>query len=331
MILARAPLRVSFLGGGTDYPAYFNQSVGSVVGCAIDHYVYVAVNSLPLIAEQRIRFTYRTTESVERPEDLEHPVLRESLRLLGIDQPLNVATMADLPGGTGLGSSSAFTVALLSALREFFGMAAQTPEELAREAVFVERDLLGEHGGWQDQFHSAVGGLRRYMFDSGTVWHEMVRAPQGFQEVLSRSCILIPFGDSRQSSRHAHVTDSASLKSEGRSLLDELARVSQEACAAIEASRSAEEAVVELAHGVQRSWAVKRKLAVEDKTSKVDSRCQDLVSQGALAAKLCGAGGSGFILAVVEPNQVDKFNCDVLGGRGIRCSIATRGIELWRH
>jgi D-glycero-alpha-D-manno-heptose-7-phosphate kinase len=167
VLIARAPLRVGLVGGGSDLPDFFlhNPGGGAVLGMSISKYVYVTLLPLAEIARERFRFTYRATESVQSACEFEHPVLRAVLAEMPDLDLLNVGTMADLPGETGLGSSSAFTVALLHALLAVNGKEL-TPSHLARQAIRIEREVLGEAGGWQDQLQAAFGGMRLYEFDS---------------------------------------------------------------------------------------------------------------------------------------------------------------------
>ena len=151
MIISMTPLRVSFLGGGTDFPEHFAQHGGATLGTSIDKYTYITVSPLTEFFDHRIRVSYSRTELCGKVDDVEHPAVRECLRFLGIEGGVEITVVADLPARTGLGSSSAFTVGLLHALHAFKGEMV-TREELAREAVYVEREMIGERVGLQDQY-----------------------------------------------------------------------------------------------------------------------------------------------------------------------------------
>lgn len=199
VLIARAPLRIGLVGGGSDLPEFFLQSPpgGAVLGMAIAEYVYVTLLPLAEISRERFRFTYRTTESVQLACEFEHPVLRAVLTEMPDVDLLNVGTMADLPGETGLGSSSAFTVALLHSLLAASGRT-PTPSDLARQAIRIEREVLGEAGGWQDQLQAAFGGMRLYEFDSqGFRVSEPLRADK--VEVLASVMSLHYAGGQRRS------------------------------------------------------------------------------------------------------------------------------------
>ena len=161
--ISKSPLRVSFFGGGTDYPLYFHEYPGAVLGTSIDKFIYTIALPMAEFAENRFRITYRIVEAVDRIEDIKHNVIRTTLLHLGYDQPLNIAIISDLPGNSGLGSSSSFTVGFVRLMEHLRGRSI-TKFDLFRRAVHVERDLLKENVGIQDQIHAAFGGLNLYKF-----------------------------------------------------------------------------------------------------------------------------------------------------------------------
>lgn len=329
MIVGKAPLRVSFLGGGTDFPEFFEHGVGHVVGCSIQHSVYVVVNHLPKVAEQNIRFTYRTTESVNSIAELKHPVLRAVLEKLGVHGNINVGTLADVPGNSGLGSSSSFTVALLAAMHRFLGDGQDHPEDIAREAIDVERVRLSESGGWQDQYHAAVGGLRHYRFDRGRVTHEVVRCPVGTVGLLSESMLLLPLGAARRSRVHARRSIERIQRGAGRSTLERMAELTLRVVADLSKAETPEAAVSLIARGMGQAWALKVAFSAAPSVTAAATAVDGLVSMGAVSAKLCGAGGSGFLLILTEPGMAGAYNDQVLGGRALPASVSTRGVQVW--
>jgi D-glycero-alpha-D-manno-heptose-7-phosphate kinase len=199
MWISKTPLRASFLGGGTDYPSHFQNHPGAVLGGTIDKYVYTSALPLAGIAEQRFRITYRTTESVSEINAIQHPVIREALRLYGWDKPINIATMSDLPGGTGLGSSSAFTVGFINLLHRMRGVEL-TRYELARHAIHMEQEILKENVGVQDQIHAAFGGLARYEFTANSFSIEPLRMTTDRLAMINRSMLLVYTGAQRNAS-----------------------------------------------------------------------------------------------------------------------------------
>ncbi|MEI7714276.1 MAG: kinase, partial [Rhodospirillales bacterium] len=164
MIVARTPLRVSFFGGGTDYPEYFRRARGAVLGMAIDKYVYISALRLASILDYRYRVSYSRIETVTDAADIQHPVVRNVLAHYGVTEALDLSIMADLPAKSGLGSSSSFTVGFLNLIAALQKRQI-TKLDLARQAVFVERELLAENVGVQDQYHAAFGGLNRFDFE----------------------------------------------------------------------------------------------------------------------------------------------------------------------
>src|SRR5262249_53862038 len=164
LVTSRTPLRVSFFGGGTDYPEYFQRARGAVVGMAIDRYVYIAALRLSNTLDYRYRVSYSRVETVKAAGDIQRPLVRTALQHFEISEPLDISVMADLPARSGLGSSSSFAVGFINLLS---GMRRRqiTKLDLARQAVFVERELLRENVGVQDQYHAAFGGLNRFDFE----------------------------------------------------------------------------------------------------------------------------------------------------------------------
>jgi len=162
MIISRTPFRVSFVGGGTDLPGFYTRRSGAVISMAVDRYVYITVNRR---FDETLRLSYSKTEIVNTLGDVQHPLFREALRLTGAHNGIEATSVADIPSGTGLGSSSSFAVGLLHALHAFQGRH-RSSEELAAEACHLEIDILAEPIGKQDQYAAAYGGLRRYSFNS---------------------------------------------------------------------------------------------------------------------------------------------------------------------
>ena len=207
LIVVRAPFRVSFAGGGTDLPSFYKTGYGAVLSTTINRYVYVMINQRnPLFGQgiddplqYRIRLSYSSTENVQRPGDITHPIVREALKLLDIDEPMDIATMADVPAGTGLGSSGTFAVALLQALHTFKGEEVGR-EQLAAEAANIEIDILGRPVGKQDHYAAAFGGLNmiRFLADETVTVHG-VSSPEMVEHQVIPSLLLLYTGISRDS------------------------------------------------------------------------------------------------------------------------------------
>jgi len=194
MIISRTPLRVSFSGGGTDLQAFYQLEPGAVVSTAINKYVFVTVNKR---FDDTIRVSYSKTEIVSQVDEIQHPIVREALKLVGIDGGVEIVSIADIPAGTGLGSSSSFTVGLLNALNAYKGCL-KSAEELARDACKIEIDILGEPIGKQDQYIAAYGGICHIQFNQDeSVCVSPLILRKEVKELLEQRLLLYYVGNSR--------------------------------------------------------------------------------------------------------------------------------------
>ena len=196
MIISRTPLRISFLGGGTDFRPFYERGWGAVTSVAIDKYIYIAVNRK---FDHGIRVSYSRTELVRRVDEVKHDLVREAMKLTGVTRGVEIVSIADIPSrGTGLGSSSAFTVGLLNALYTYAGKAV-TPERLAREAAHIEIDILKEPIGKQDHYIAAYGGIRHFRFlPDERVEVAPIACDQRFRRRLNRNLMLFYTGITRK-------------------------------------------------------------------------------------------------------------------------------------
>jgi len=310
VIISRAPLRVSFLGGITDYPEYFNQEnrFGCVIGATINKWVNVIVLPQPEFESVKFRFTYRITEAVDNHQDIVHPVVRSVLGMKRWKTPLNIATMAQLPGRSGLGSSSSFTVAMLAALRQI-----ESPTQIsdsdrdifAREAVRIEREIIGEVGGFQDQYHAAIGGFRLYKFEKDRVLHSLI-GTEHLREYFSKSLVLIATGGGRDSKFYAGITQNRIRESTRIKLLDSLAALTLHVSMELETAEANPVSLKLLGDAMNEAWKIKIDLSGHESTV-IDELIDYGLSKGAMGAKLCGAGGSGFAAFLVDPRKKSDF------------------------
>jgi D-glycero-alpha-D-manno-heptose-7-phosphate kinase len=295
MIITRTPFRISFSGGGTDLRAFYASEPGVVLATAIDKYMYITVNRR---FDRSIRVSYSRTEIVEHASQIEHPIVREALALLGLEHGLEIISMADVPAQTGLGSSGSFTVGLLHALHAFRGER-PSAEQLAAEACVIEIDRLREPIGKQDQYIAAYGGLRRIQFnaDERVDVDAVASAPDTLQALNDR--LLLCFTGITRSASEVLIEQQRDM-TETAPQLSALAAIAERMRAAlVGAPRLAE--FGELLH---ESWIVKRRLAAVT-TGAID-RWYDLARQaGAIGGKILGAGGGGFLLLFVEPDKRD--------------------------
>ena len=202
LAMSKTPLRISFFGGGTDYPEYFKTEPGGgcVIGMAIDKYIYTSVLGLQSFIDYKFRAAYSRLEMVTDVEQIQHPVIREVLKHYRVEKPLDFSILSDLPSRTGLGSSSAFTVGLVNLITHL-RRERLTKLDLAETAIFFEREVLKERVGVQDQYHAAFGGINRFDFGANRTYITPVRMTGRAQERLEKSTVLIYTGSARYASQ----------------------------------------------------------------------------------------------------------------------------------
>ncbi|QQM31257.1 galactokinase [Martelella lutilitoris] len=313
MWISKTPLRASFLGGGTDYPAYFRKYPGAVLGGTIDKFIYIQALPLAGIAEQRFRVTYRTTESVDDVEEIKHPVIRESLKHYEWDRPLNIATMSDLPGSTGLGSSSAFTVGFINLLHQMRGVEL-TRYELARQAIYMEQTILNEQVGIQDQVHAAFGGLARYEFAGETISIEPLRVTTSRLSLLNSSMLLVYTGGQRSASAVLASQETRTKSGANETYLREMYEMTRIGGGILEASGEDVAALKRFGELLDHGWNLKRQLGNTVSNSAIDDIYLTGKEMGAWGGKLLGAGGGGFVLFLadndVQQAIIERFGRD---------------------
>jgi D-glycero-alpha-D-manno-heptose-7-phosphate kinase len=297
MIIARTPFRISFFGGGTDFPGFFQQHGGAVLGSTINKYCYISVHRLTTFFKHRFRASYSRTESVLKPEEFQHPLIRETLLLLNQQEGVEISHVADLPGQTGLGSSSAFTVGLLNALYAFRGQRT-TPEELARQAIHIERDRVGDAGGWQDQYEAAYGGFRRINFRKGQpVQVQSIGVTADHQQELENNLLLFYMGT--ESSAEKILQDQKKRAGENEKALLTMLQMVDHA----ERILAGGGPISEFGDLLHESWQLKRSLASGVSNSQIDQAYETARAAGARGGKLLGAGGRGFLCLYAEPGK----------------------------
>jgi len=294
VIITRTPLRISFAGGGSDLPAFYRHEAGAVVATAIDKYIYITVNKK---FDSRIRASYSETEMVDRVDDLRHELVREALRLTGITGGIEITSISDIPSrGTGLGSSSSYTVGLLHALHSFLGRHVGAAR-LAEEACQIELERCRKPIGKQDQFMAAFGGLQFIRFEEASVSVEPLLLGAEFREALQAHLLLLYTGltrsadsilaDQQRGLDRGDVGDTLRLRNLA---LDLRAAV-------------LERRLGEIGEILDAGWAVKRRLAPGITTPQIDEWYARARDAGALGGKLLGAGGGGFLLLFAPPKD----------------------------
>ena len=298
MIITSTPLRISFFGGGTDYPIWYRQYGGSVLSTTIDKSCFITCRWLPPFFEYHSRISYTKVENVGQNNVIQHPSVRACLQFLGIDDGIEIHHIADLPARSGLGTSSAFTVGLLLGL---YALKNQMRDKraLAAEAIHVEQELLREAVGAQDQVSAAYGGFNRINFDTdGSIEvMRMLASPNRLAE-LEQNLALYFTGFSRFASEIAQ--EQLNMTPHKKQELDTMLQLVDEAEAII---ASPDRPLNEFGRLLHESWKIKRTLTQRISTASIDEIYEAGLSAGALGGKLLGAGGGGFMLFFVPPER----------------------------
>ena len=299
MIISRSPLRISLGGGGTDLPFYSNKFGGFLISGAIDKYVYVAVNKR---FHKTIRLSYSKTEIVDKISQIEHPIFREALKMHGITSAIEAVSIADLPSGSGLGSSGAFTVSLLNALhaykREFVSL-----DKLADEASQIEIIKLKEPIGKQDQYASAFGGITAFTFEKdGSVGVEPVEMPNHSTVELENNIMLFYLNRERLAS--AVLSDQKKKSKTDKAVFERMHRIKQ---MGKEIKKAFEKGQIDLfGELLDEHWQNKKKLSAKISDPFIDECYETAKKNGALGGKVIGAGGGGFMMLYAK-NGKDKL------------------------
>ena len=312
MIITRTPYRVSLLGGGTDYPEFYEAEPegGAVLGFALDRYAWLTVRYLPPYFEHRHRIVYSRVEQVSAVIEIEHPIVRETLRTMEFDRGaaatergLEIHHDGDAPAMAGLGSSSSFAVGLINALTALRDQRASAAN-LARAATHVERVRVGDAVGCQDQVFAAYGGLNRIGFHRGSppVVEPLILPPHRRAALLSH-LVLVFTGRQRRASVVA-AAQLASLEARRHEL-----RYLRSLVADAEDLLTSERPIAALGELLDRAWTAKRALSGAVSNPEIDALYNYGRRQGATGGKLLGAGGGGFFLFVVPPENRDRFRC----------------------
>ncbi len=305
LITSRTPLRVSFFGGGTDYPEYFKRSRGAVLGMAINKYIYISALPLASFIQYKYRVSYRIVETVMSIEDIQHPVVRAVLSSNGIKTALDINIISDLPASSGLGSSSAFTVGLVNLIKALDGNGL-TRLDLGLEAIRIEREVLGERVGIQDQLHASFGGLNKFDFVDDRIHITPVRMRQEVQHRLMSSLYLIYTGMQRYASEVLKEQIDATKEKKVDTDLQSLHSLTDQALKVLEGA-DPEKVVRDFGVMMHEGWQLKRRLSSKITNSAIDGLYEKSLAAGALGGKLCGAGNGGFLLVVVPPERIGAF------------------------
>ena len=326
MIITRTPLRISFFGGGTDYPIWYREFGGAVLSTAIDKCCYITCRRLPPFFEYHSRVSYSRVENVHQNNAIEHPSVRGCLEFLGVEEGVEIHHVADLPARTGLGTSSAFTVGLLLglyALKEQM----RNKHALALDAIHVEQDVLKEAVGSQDQISAAYGGFNRINFNTdGSFEVKQVIAPATRLAALQQHCALFFTGFSRTASEIAK--EQIKMTPHRKRELDLMRQMVDEA-EAIVANQN--RPIEEFGSLLNESWQLKRTLTQNISNSSLDEIYEAGRSAGASGGKLLGAGGGGFMLFFVSPERRKELRMRLKNLLCVPFSFSNRGSHVLVH
>jgi D-glycero-alpha-D-manno-heptose-7-phosphate kinase len=323
MIITSTPLRISFFGGGTDYPVWYREYGGSVLSTAIDKRCYITCRRLPPFFEFHSRVSYSKVENVASNSAIEHPSVRGCLQYLGMDEGVEIHHVADLPARTGLGTSSAFTVGLLLALNALKNQM-RDKHTLAREAIHVEQDVLGEAVGAQDQVSAAYGGLNRINFcQNDSIDVKPILLSQSRLAELEQNLALFFTGFSRTASEIAQ--EQLRVTPNKKQELNAMLELVDEGEAIL---ANPKRPIDEFGRLLHQGWQLKRSLTNKISNASIDEIYQAGMSAGAVGGKLLGAGGGGFMLFCVPPERREPLKARLNNLLCVPFSFSNRGSHI---
>lgn len=326
MIITRTPLRISFFGGGTDYPIWYREHGGAVLSTAIDKSCYITCRRLPPFFEYHSRISYSKIENVSQNSAIEHPSVRGCLQFLGIDEGVEIHHVADLPARTGLGTSSAFTVGFLLGLYAL-NEQMRNKHALALDAIHVEQEVVKEAVGSQDQISAAYGGFNRINFHrDGGFEVKQVIAPAARLAALQQHCALFFTGFSRTAAEIAK--EQIRVTPQKKRELETMHQMVDEAEAIIS---NPNRSLDEFGHLLNESWQIKRTLTSNVTNSNLDEIYEAGRSAGAQGGKLLGAGGGGFMLFFVAPERRKELRMRLKNLLCVPFAFSNRGCHVVLH
>lgn len=301
MIISKTPFRISFFGGGTDHPAWFREHGGKVIATTFDKYCYISVRNLPPFFDHKFRVVYSKIENVKSIDELQHPSVREVLKYFENKNGLEIHHDGDLPARSGLGSSSSFTVGLVNAMNALNGKYS-SPNELASNAIHIEQNLINENVGSQDQISAAYGGFNEIeFFNDGSFSVQPLVIDLDRKKALNNHLMLFFTGVSRFSSDVAR----SQIQNMGNcaSQMHELYSIAEEGSSLLTRT---DIPIEEFGKLLDRAWRNKRSLSNKISNNSIDSVYEAAIKAGAIGGKILGAGGGGFILFFVKPENQEK-------------------------
>lgn len=307
MIITRTPLRISFCGGGTDLPSFYRKEQGAVVSTALNKYVYITVNRLTQYFEKGILIKYSKTELVDSVDEIRHPIIREAMKITGVLDRVEITSMADIPAGTGLGSSSTYAVGLLHALYTFKGQYVSAGQ-LAAEACQIEIERLNDPIGKQDQYIAAYGGMCHIRFNADeTVFVDPVICSPETKRALQDNLLMFYTGITRRAGEILEVQKANTHKK-----MDPLTKMRDLCSRALEVLKDGR-SLNRFGEILHEGWLLKQSLVGTISNDQINGYYEAARAAGAIGGKLLGAGGGGFLLFYVEKQNQPRVR-DALSG-----------------
>lgn len=302
MVISKTPFRISFFGGGTDYPVWYKKHGGSVISTSINKYCYITTRYLPPFFSYKFRVRYTHRETVKSINTIRHPSVRETLKFLNIQRGIEMVHTSDLPAMSGLGSSSSFTVGFLHSLYALLAKPV-SKQKLALNAIYVEQNKIKESVGSQDQVAAAYGGFNRIIFNkNGQIQVRELKIDPSRIKSLGRYILLFFTGFQRRASDVAtELIKNVSKQTDG------LKKISEIESKAFQILTGRNFSPIVIGRMLHESWTIKKKLASNISNTVIDKIYNDGMTEGALGGKLLGAGSGGFIIFFVEPSKQNKF------------------------
>jgi D-glycero-alpha-D-manno-heptose-7-phosphate kinase len=324
MKISKTPFRISFFGGGTDYAPWYSKHGGAVLSTTIDKYCFITARFLPPFFPNKSRVVWNRIEEPQSNDEIQHPSVRAVLKHLSIESGIEIHTMGDLPSRSGLGSSSTFTVGLLNVLSSLRGKSFNKAG-LALEAVHIEREILKENVGIQDQLAAAYGGLNKTtIHQDGGFFIEPVKIPFERMLELQNHCMLFFTGVSRSASDIAAEQIASQSRGEKDAELHRMREMVDTAIGILKYNVN----ISEFGNLLDESWQIKRTLAKNISPQFVDDIYERGRNAGAIGGKLLGAGGGGFMLFFAKPENHDKIRAELSDLLWIPFKFENKGSEI---
>ncbi len=321
MIISKTPFRISFFGGGTDYPIWCQENNGAVLGCTIDKYCYISCRFLPPFFEHKSRLVYSKIEMINYIDEIVHPAVRETLKHMNIKEGLEIHHDGDLPARSGLGSSSAFTVGLLNSLYALRGCMV-SKQRLAKEAIYIEQERIKENVGSQDQVMAAYGGMNIIEFNSeGFEVNPIIIKKERIEE-LQNHLMLFYTGISRTASYIAleQINNTPKKKRELSAMYDMVWEAQK--------ILDSESDIEDFGRLLNESWRLKKSLSDKISSHYIDYLYQLAIEEGAVGGKLLGAGGGGFLLLFAKPENQEKIKERLKGVLQVNFCFENKGSSI---